>query len=443
MSAEMGNKDSTGTSEAELLTRVEQLQIQLTEEQGMLLATVARSVASNTACVPRGSNDNGKSSGNLSEMPPMVLWQLLHALDPVMAQRWHYRDSRKILRSLAVLLQTGKRYSDWLKEQRDNEQAETSSVTAEVTRHGAVDSTNTLEDDAPDCLVLWVTCDALVLQQRLDARVNKMIERGLLHEVVELRSIARHLEHSRGGATDYTRGIFQSIGYKEFAPYLAHLDTKISCQVSQSLGTSDGRRLLRPSSDDAEGARLFITGLGAMKKATRQYARRQVAWLRNKMIPEVVRHQRLAGANGEHSDSRAYLFGVDSSNIAKFGENVCQPAISMVDAFLAGKEIPRLPSATSMNSRDLCETRVGNSELAHSDLATDPAKVFEMCPVCSLDEANPFMVRQVDWDAHRRGRTHRMALKARGLTSPRRRSDNEAAQAKRAARQARRQSKDS
>ena len=47
-----------------------------------------------------------------------------------------------------------------------------------------------------------------VLNARLDARIGRMIERGLLSEIRELRAMA----NERPVAADYTRGIFQAIG---------------------------------------------------------------------------------------------------------------------------------------------------------------------------------------------------------------------------------------
>jgi tRNA dimethylallyltransferase len=42
---------------------------------------------------------------------------LLNAIDPVMASRWHWRDTRKVLRSLEIIKETGRRASDIVAEQ--------------------------------------------------------------------------------------------------------------------------------------------------------------------------------------------------------------------------------------------------------------------------------------------------------------------------------------
>lgn len=62
----------------------------------------------------------------LPESPPSAsadpetafkLHRLLNAIDPVMAARWHWRDTRKVLRSLEIIKQTGRQASAIVVEQ--------------------------------------------------------------------------------------------------------------------------------------------------------------------------------------------------------------------------------------------------------------------------------------------------------------------------------------
>lgn len=48
-----------------------------------------------------------------------AVYQCLKAVDPVMAERWHWRDIRKVSRSLQVFLQTGHRHSSIMQEQAE------------------------------------------------------------------------------------------------------------------------------------------------------------------------------------------------------------------------------------------------------------------------------------------------------------------------------------
>ena len=47
----------------------------------------------------------------------LCLYNLLHALDPDVASRWHWRDTRKVLRNLQIIKDSGRKVSDIFKEQ--------------------------------------------------------------------------------------------------------------------------------------------------------------------------------------------------------------------------------------------------------------------------------------------------------------------------------------
>lgn len=130
------------------------------------------------------------------------------------------------------------------------------------------------------------------------------VQLGLLAEIKELWALA-HAESA--GETDYSRGIYQAIGrsshvsgssaaadttqagYKEFEPYL-----------SSRAGAADD------ATHDAATDPLFKAGLGRMKISTRQYAKRQVKWIQQRLLPAVRKLEEqdvtvvLLDATGEH-----------------------------------------------------------------------------------------------------------------------------------------------
>ena len=53
-----------------------------------------------------------------AEKLSLALYTILQAVDPIMAARWHWRDIRKVRRSVEVALQTGKRHSEIISEQQ-------------------------------------------------------------------------------------------------------------------------------------------------------------------------------------------------------------------------------------------------------------------------------------------------------------------------------------
>ncbi len=232
------------------------------------------------------------SSGELIKPDELTdkrsLWELLNRFDPAMASRWHFKDARKVLRSIRVLQTTGKRHSDWLREQDERDAA----------AQAADLSQGDPEARSPwRMLIFWVWRDPARLNASLDARIHKMLERGLLDEIRELRGIANN-RYGQGAQIDYTRGIFQAIGYKEFDPYLTHLERR----------AADG--VAKDALEDEQARKLFKQGVERMQISTRQYAKKQVGWIRNKLAPEVRRIKEAEGKSGLPSSIDVYLLDV-------------------------------------------------------------------------------------------------------------------------------------
>jgi tRNA dimethylallyltransferase len=140
---------------------------------------------------------------------------LLKNIDPVSADRIHPNNVRRVIRALEVFHCTGKSASEF---QEDQEQELLYNVA-----------------------LIGLTMDREKLYERINLRVNLMLENGLLEEVKAL----------------YDQGIrdvqsIQAIGYKEIYQYL------------------DGQVTL----DEA---------IENLKQNSRRYAKRQLTWFRNKM----------------------------------------------------------------------------------------------------------------------------------------------------------------
>lgn len=331
----------------------------------------------------------------------LTMWQLLRALDPAMASRWHVRDHRKVHRSLSVLLETGRRHSDIIAEQHQQAEEQRRKLSQTSARPGV------------EKVVFWLCCDPDVLRPRLDARVEKMVEQGLLREIVEMRRIAASLQRQTGKAVEHSRGIFQTIGYKEFTAYLDHIDGDLNKRTEH---------LLRPNDGDEQAVKLFEQALDEMKTATRQYAKRQVSWLRNKLVPA------LRSADGQ--GVRVVL--LDGSDLSRWTQDVSQPAVRVIDAVLNGSELdPTIGLSLPVQNE-------GTDKAVTSD--RQHLLGFDPCPICSSDEAGsePYMVMRSQWDMHTRGRVHRAAMHRRGLLQRRGPDLSDAAMARRAVRQAQR-----
>ena len=154
--------------------------------------------------LPRHSERNKESSSKTS------LYERLREVDPAMADRLHPSDSRKIARSLQVYDQHGRPHSKILQEQQ---QRQGGSAYGGPQRY-------------EDTCVFWLQCQREVLNERLDSRVDEMLDRGLIEELLDFHREYNHVLEKKDVNTKYTEGIFQSIGFKEFHEFLVKQEGK-------------------------------------------------------------------------------------------------------------------------------------------------------------------------------------------------------------------------
>ncbi|MBO8161611.1 MAG: tRNA (adenosine(37)-N6)-dimethylallyltransferase MiaA [Thermosipho sp. (in: Bacteria)] len=159
--------------------------------------------------VPRDENLR-KELSELEKKEPGILRTMLEKYDPASAAKIHPSDIKRTIRALEVYLKTGKRIS-------------------QLQNHKNI-------SDEYQIIVLNRNRDEL--HERINQRVEKMIENGLIDEVKSL-------------IEKYPKDInaFQTIGYKELILYL-------------------------------EGKYNLKTAIHLIKRNTRRYARRQIIWLR-------------------------------------------------------------------------------------------------------------------------------------------------------------------
>ncbi|EMD38693.1 hypothetical protein CERSUDRAFT_94230 [Gelatoporia subvermispora B] len=312
-------------------------------------------LAERLSCLPPDLLDlwqNLPKSGITDSTVSMSLHKLLTALDPIVAARWHWKDSRKVLRELEVVKENGRAASEIIAEQ---------SRAPPTARYRT--------------LFFWLHANPDALNPRLDVRVDQMVEQGLLEEIKTLQKIANQHENYENEFTiDFTTGIYQTIGYKEFHEYLS-------------------------AAEPSEMA--FRKAVADMKQATRKYAKKQVAWFRNKLLPAV-------NAMNESSVSEsgglvAPTFVLDATDVGKkWVSNVQEPAERITHDFLDKTELP--------NPYSVCEAACEVMSIRQKTI--DPTAVLEArrmvaCDVCTVNPEQPFMVENAIWDVHIKSRTHR------------------------------------
>jgi tRNA dimethylallyltransferase len=142
--------------------------------------------------------------------------KILEDKDPVTASKIHVNHTRRIIRALEVLEKTGKPLSYWHK----LDSGEGSAL-------------------LPNCIFVGLSCERQLLIQRVEKRVDQMIEQGFFEEV---RSLIQR------GYKENLKSM-QSLGYKELCAANSG-----ECSIDKSIEL--------------------------IKIHTRQYARRQMIWFR-------------------------------------------------------------------------------------------------------------------------------------------------------------------
>lgn len=288
----------------------------------------------------------------------------LREVDPVMADRWHPNDHRKIRRSLEIWLQTGRKASDIYEEQRARRE---NSTIAEETDD--LDATSYLRTRT---LVLWVNAGLEELSTRLASRVDKMLILGLLDEVRMLEDFARE-EAASGHAVDMTRGIWVAIGYKEFLDY---------------------QTALRKGVSSDELSKILDEAIERTKISTRQYAKRQVRWIRIKLTHAV----NAAGAKDK-------FFMLDGSDLSAWDRVVSEVGLNLVDAFLQERPLPDPLTISPLAAEMLQPKRHDMS--ARADLWSR-----RHCDICNMTA-----VTESDWTQHMKSRRHRICSRKAKLTA--------------------------
>jgi tRNA dimethylallyltransferase len=297
--------------------------------------------------------------------PTEVLLAELQRVDPVMADRWHPNDRRKIQRSLEIWLQTGKQASEIYAEQRQERDRRSSPPP-----DGQTESQKS--DMRFPTLLFWVHADREALHDRLDRRVDTMLDNGLLAEVQTLSAFARS-EAEAGNIINEKQGAWVSIGYKEFLPY------------AQAL--ADG-------SDSTENLeKLKQEAIEKTKISTRQYSKSQIRWIRIKLA------NALRDANAADS-----LYLLDSSMVPQFDQHVVEPALTLTAKFLDGSEMPPPASLSPVAAEMLAPKQ-------DYDLSAEPQRwTKHLCEVCDVT-----CVVEEQWQKHIKSKAHRKLVSKRQL----------------------------
>lgn len=144
------------------------------------------------------------------------LWERLAKVDPTAAEKIHFNNRRRVIRALEVYHVTGQPFSSYQSERQEKELLY-------------------------DAKIIGLTTDREKLYQRINLRVEQMVEAGLIEE-------ARWLHQQPLSDAQASRGI----GYKELFPYF---ENEASLQEAKE----------------------------AIQQNSRRYAKRQLTWFKNRL----------------------------------------------------------------------------------------------------------------------------------------------------------------
>ena len=162
------------------------------------------------------TNKNEELRANLQDELQRIGAHAMHEklanLDPETANRLHENDTKRVIRALEIVLSTGKTLSQTQDER-----------------------------EKPDVIMVALNTDRQALYERINARVDKMFEQGLVQEVLSVG--------------DFSYQSMQAIGYKEFA------DCKFTVE--------NGKLVIKLDQIKDK-----------IKQHSRNYAKRQLTWFR-------------------------------------------------------------------------------------------------------------------------------------------------------------------
>lgn len=219
------------------------------------------------------------------------LWNILEKTDSKSAHLFHPHDKRRIIRSLQIIQENRKNYSDILETVNKSSEDGKSSLGGPL-RFGST-------------CVLWLHCDNEMLDKILNDRVDQMLNKGLLAELENFHEDYNRQRILEGKKPEYDKGIFQTIGFKEFHDYFM-LDADVK-------STEEGNKILRKSIEE-------------MKLSTRRYARRQLKWIRRRFLQNGTRDLPQLFKLTTAFDENGWL------------EQVQKPAFDIVESFIEGRE---------------------------------------------------------------------------------------------------------
>ncbi|KAL4462684.1 hypothetical protein ABPG74_000514 [Tetrahymena malaccensis] len=342
---------------------------------------------------PLYENDNSQKSKEILDKELEVKKQLqlmsneekykqLKELDPLIANKLHQNDERRIQSYLMQALVTG------------------------------IPPSNSMEDheDVPlrdkNCLIFWPRCKS---KEKLDAQIRKriyeMISENGIYEAFYIfeTMIPQNVESEEDPV--FLKGVLQSIGYKEFFPfYRLYLSRNYPQNLSKDEKTAQIKNLMY---EDEEGKKVIGQCIEKLVTHTIQYTKRQLKW---------IRHRIMMNSDSEEIKNRLFVFEFDEFTSENFKEKAINPANQIISKYFELAEKYNEQNGDIHPIEQLANDEVLKQYLIKMDELMDVRKAHMKkglkdwknyyCEICKKE-----IHGELNWSIHNTSRKHKKAIK--------------------------------
>lgn len=124
-------------------------------------------------------------------------------------------------------------------------------------------------------------------------------------------------------SVDYEQGILQTIGFKEFIPYLETYDKRHDTLINRFVESPE-------TTPEPEGWKSLVICLDELKMVTRRYSKRQQKWIRNRFL-------------GSETREIPDVYPLNTTDVSRWETLVSQPAHETVVNFISDESIKLKP----------------------------------------------------------------------------------------------------
>lgn len=128
---------------------------------------------------------------------------------------------------------------------------------------------------------------------------------------------------SSNSNVDFEEGILQTIGFKEFIPYLKTYDKRHDMLINRFVEAPE-------TTPEPDGWKSLVICLEELKTVTRRYSKRQLKWIRNRFLGSELREI-------------PQVYPLDTSDVSQWEELVSKPASETVKSYINSDEVALKP----------------------------------------------------------------------------------------------------